>query len=198
MNGNQDDPKSLLDDLRQHHIVRVHNPLSDPFSWTVARSINQLNPAHRDPYIDQLRMRNEAHPAVDHVKQTITIPASSSMNLPGDVAKVFVKHLIDEILARQGKRNISGNPELRRTTEEEVMLNTDDLRREMATLDIEAQLDQQIKDMNRDTGAKEMATNEQTFPDLGNGERSPEANSRSGRPPAKDTVAKGQTSPAQK
>lgn len=165
MDGNQDDPKSMLDGLRQHHIVHVFNPLSADFTWYIARTTDHLDQKHRDPYVDNLNLRNQEHPTKGHFQQKITIAAGKSLKLPGDVAKVYVKHLIDEIIAKQGKRNISGDPVLRKETEEQVILNTTDLRDQLTLHSVEEQYEQQIKDLNKDEGITH-ADAEPAFPGL--------------------------------
>ena len=170
MDSNQDDPKILLEGLRQHHVVRVHNPLDTPFTWPVARSVVHLQDRHRDPYVDKLNMRNDSHPTMSHVTQQITIEAGATYNLPGDVAKVYVKHLVDEVIARAGKRVNSGDPTLRRSYEEKVIVNKHDLVSRLSTQSIEQQLEQQITDLNKqdvNTEAESNAAPEPTaFPGL--------------------------------
>jgi hypothetical protein len=86
-----------------------------------------------------------------HVVQKITLPQAKAMNLPGDVAQVIVKHLVDDIMNLRGNKATIGDPELRRGEEEEVIMNTEDLRSQLSTLNVEEQLNKQIEDLNRDS-----------------------------------------------
>lgn len=169
MDANSDEPQSLLVNLRQHHVVEVHNPLSDDFTWPVARSVVHLDPQDKDPHLDALRLRNDSHPTMKHVQQKITIPSGKNMKLPGDVAQVVVKHLVDEILSREGQKSNIGDPTLRRTKEEDVIQNTEDLVSRMSTQTVEEQLEQQIKDLNREDPTPEVdpslpSTNTENLP----------------------------------
>lgn len=151
MEQNQSDPVSLLANLRSHHIVKVFNPLSRDFTWTVARSVSELDQRYADTHIAKMGLRNDMHPTVKHVTQSITLPQGKAMNLPGDVAQVIVKHLVDEIMNLRGNKATIGDPELRRGVEEEVIMNTEDLRSQLSTLNVEEQLNKQIEDLNRES-----------------------------------------------
>ncbi len=168
MDPNQEDPKSLLTNLRQHHIVHVHNPLSEDFTWSVARSVIHMDSRYRDQFIEKLNMRNDSHPTMNHVQQKITIPAGKSMKLPGDAAQVLVKHLVDEVIARGGQKNMQSDPVVRRTYEEQVILNINDLKTQLSSQSIEEQLEQQLKDLNQEEpkGSIAHATTETSFPSL--------------------------------
>ena len=199
MEQNQEQPKSLLQDLRQHHIVQVHNVLTQDFTWPLARSINQLSPQYRDPHIDKLNLRNDSHPTMQHVIQRVTIPAGSTMNLPGDVAQVYVKHLVDEVLTKQGKKSLKGDPTLRREAEDLVINNIDDLRSQVQTMDIQEQLDKQLSDLNPGTLPEEhVVGNEQAFPGLSIGEGSGETGSQSGNATATDKITRSRQTTATK
>lgn len=166
MDTNQDEPKSLLGDLRQHHKVRVLNPLSTPFSWPIARSAVSTDPRLVDKYLAKADIRNGDHPTVMHVQQTVTIPAGGELNLPGDVAQVYVKHLVDAVLNETNKL-MKSNPTLRHETEKQVMPGIEDLRKQVTAQSIEDQFAQQIAEMNPEAGqAVEQAAQEQAFPDL--------------------------------
>ncbi len=175
MEANQDEPKSLLSNLRGHHVVLVHNPLTDvpekglkgDFTWQTARSVIQLDERSRDPHIDKLGLRNDSHPTQKHVVRPITIPSGTSMRLPGDVAQVLVKHLVDEMMQREGQKQQMADPVLRREYEERVILNVNDLVHQLSTQTIEEQLDQQIADLNREEPRNEQAN---TQPAPGTGE----------------------------
>jgi hypothetical protein len=167
MDQSQEEAKSLLVNLRQHHVVQVHNPLSDDFTWQVARSVVQYDQRYEDQTISALNMRNTSHPTMQHVTQKITIPAGSTMKLPGDVAQVVAKHLVDEIMNREGHKQTIGDPHLRKEVEERILLNINDLRSKISTQSIADQLDQQIRDLNQEeTVAEEATTNEQAFPGI--------------------------------
>lgn len=173
MDQNQDEPKSLLSNLRPHHVVEIYNPLvsSDKlkgdFTWQVARSVVQDDPAFRDPHIKNMNLRNDSHPTMKHVTQTITIPSGTSMNLPGDVAQVIVEHLVDEIMYRQGNKATISDPVQRHAIESKVIKNIDDLRDQLSSQNIEEQLEQQIRNLNKgDLPERTQDAEETPFPGL--------------------------------
>lgn len=185
--GQQD--KTILPDLRQHHKVRVYNPLTYDFTVSLARSINQLDPKYRDPHIDQLRLRNQAHPTMQHVTQTVTVKSKEAYNLPGDAAQIFVKKLIDacideqfkytdektnKIKFREGRASMHTNPDERLKWEKLIVTDYEDLLAQVETMDIQDQLDKQLADLNTDPSDtktdKVTKHEEQAFPDLGTGE----------------------------
>ncbi len=151
MDQNSGTTKSLLTNLRSHHVVKVFNPLSEDFKWQVARSVSELDTRYVDQTIDKLNLRNDMHPTMKHVSQTVTLPQGKALNLPGDVAQVIVKHLVDEIMNRRGHKSTIGDPDLRREIEEDVILNTEDLRSQLSNLTLEDQLTKQIEDLNRES-----------------------------------------------
>lgn len=145
----------------------MHNPLSDDFTWQVARSVVHFDQRYEDKTISALNMRNDSHPTMNHVTQKITIPAGATMKLPGDVAQVLVKHLVDEIMNREGHKQTIGDPHRRREVEERILLNINDLRNKISTQSITEQLEQQIRDLNQEEAvAEEQTTDEQAFPDV--------------------------------
>jgi len=160
MEQNSSNPVSLLANLRSHHIVKVLNPLSRDFTWTVARSVSELDSRYEDTHIAKMGLRNDMHPTLKHVTQSITLPQGRAMNLPGDVAQVVVKHLVDEIMSLRGHKATIGDPELRRGIEEEVVMNTEDLRSQLSTLNVEEQLNKQIADLNRESISEEEVSHE--------------------------------------
>lgn len=167
----QDAPKSLLADLRNYHKVLVHNPLSKAFTWQIARSVVQNDPRYVDQTISQMNMRNDAHPTMAHVYSYVTIEAGETKYLPGDVAQTYVKHLVDELMYKAGHKQTVGDPHLRRQFEEEVVLNSQDLRSDLSTTSMEDQLAKQIADMNREPSQSTEniigKEDEQPFPELG-------------------------------
>lgn len=208
MDGNQDEPKSLLNDLRPHHVVAVHNPLTTDsqnnlqgdFTWQVARSVVQDDPATRDPHISTMRLRNDSHPTMKHVTQKITIPSGKTMNLPGDVAKVVVEHLVDEMMYRRGQKNTIGDPVQRRECEELVVQNINDLRKQLSSQSIEEQLNQQIRDLNKEEASERThdAADEQAFPGLQPEQRAAETVPAGGAVATGNPVAPGQKATAVK
>lgn len=183
MEPNQDEPQSLLDTLRSHHVVHVHNPLSDAFTWGIARPVSQFDQRYKDPFTDKLGLQSQKPVQGSHVQQKITIPAGGSLKMPGDVAQVYVKHLVDEMIARTEKKTMITNPVLRREKEEQVILNTADLRQTIGGMDIQAQLDAQLAELNKTDVMTEGATNatEQAFPGLQlDGIPAPAGNTQSG------------------
>lgn len=165
MMPNQDEPKSLLSNLRQHHIVHVFNPLSEPFTWPMARSVVEADPRYIDQDMQRMNMRNDSHPTMKHVSQPVTLPAGVTWKIPGDVAQVVVKHLIDEVMYKEGHKK-TGDPALRKEYEERVILNIDDLRAKLTTQSLNEQLNDQISAMNREETVKEVKHEEQPFPDV--------------------------------
>lgn len=166
MDANQDEPTSIAQNFRQHHVVQVHNPLSDDFRWTVARSVVLADPANVDPHVKALNLRNDAHPTIKHVVQPITLLSGETKKLPGDVAKVIVKHLVDEIMNREGHKTNVGDKHLRQEVEERVVINFRDLRSQLSTQSVEEQLEQQIRDLNKedDPNNEQQTVSEAAFP----------------------------------
>jgi hypothetical protein len=161
MDQSNQNQTSLLTNLRSHHVVKVFNPLSRDFTGQVARSVSEVDTRYVDKTIESLRLRNDSHPVMKHVTQTITLPQGKSMNLPGDVAQVIVYQLVNEIMGLRGHKATISDPDLRRGVEEEVILNTEDLRMQVSTLNIEDQLNKQIENLNRESISNErVAENE--------------------------------------
>lgn len=163
-------PESQLPLLRQHHKVLVYNPLPNDFTWTFARTISHLDERTKDPYIDNLQLRNNDHPTNTHVLQPITIKAGQRYYLPGDAAQVYVKHLIDAVLSNRGLAALRGNPDKRLEIEQEVMPEFEDLRKKVSLTSAKDQFEQQLRDLNAEQTETDTQTesvqNEQAFPDL--------------------------------
>jgi hypothetical protein len=167
MDQNQEDPKSLLADLRNYHVVEAFNPLTEDFTWQVARSVVTADPRYVDQTIKSMNMRNSDHPTMGHVYSKVTIPSGKTYKLPGDVAQVVVKHLVDEIMQREGHKQTLSDPTLRHEIEERIIKNTRDLRSQLSTQTMEDQLAQQLKDLNREEVAQEQShVEEQPFAQL--------------------------------
>lgn len=161
MDQNQDEPKSLLTNLRSYHIVEVKNPLSKDFTWPIARSVVEVDPRYVDQTMQQMKMRNPDHPTQKHVQSFVTIPAGATYRLPGDVAQVVVKHLVDEIIYQSGEKQTVGDPSRRRAVEESIITNTNDLRERLARPTGD-QLANQLADLNAEQPEKKQ--DEQPFP----------------------------------
>lgn len=142
--------ESQLPLLRQHHKVLVYNPLPKDFTWPFARTISNLDGRFKDPYIDNLQLRNGDHPTNSHVQQFITIKAGQKYYLPGDAAQVYIKHLIDEVLSSRGQKELRGNPDSRLAVEKEVMPEFEDLRKKVSLTSAKDQFEQQLRDLNNE------------------------------------------------
>jgi len=163
-----EDPKSLLLDVAQHHIVEVHNPLTKDFTWQVARPI-PAGQKYQDPYMDKLGMRTAGlKSGDDHVFQKVTLPAGKSYKIPGDVAKVVIPHLVDEIMQIEHDKRTIADPNLRLAIEKRILINIDSLRSQLSTQSLEEQLNSQLENLNSSNGQEEVINEpaEQAFPDL--------------------------------
>lgn len=164
-----EDPKSLLLGIASHHIVEVHNPLTKDFTWQVARPI-PAGQKYQDPYMDKLGMRTAGlKSGNDHVYQKVTLPAGKTYKIPGDVAKVVVPHLVDEIMQLEHDKRTIADPNLRVAVENRILVNINSLRTQLSTQSLEEQLNSQLSELNQsDTGEVTIDESEQAFPELTN------------------------------
>lgn len=163
-----EDPKSLLLDVAQHHIVEVHNPLTKDFTWQVARPI-PAGQKYQDPYMDKLGMRTAGlKSGDDHVYQKVTLPAGKAYKIPGDVAKVVIPHLVDEIMQIEHDKRTIADPNLRLAIEKRILINIDSLRSQLSTQTLEEQLNSQLENLNALDTQEEVINEptEQAFPEL--------------------------------
>lgn len=142
--------KSVLPTLRDHHVVIVHNPLMVDFTQQIARTVVQLDQDKIDPYIDKAGLRNDGHPTNKHVTQMVTIESGKTKKLPGSVAQVVVKHLIDAMMMTAGHKSTLSDPFLRGEYEKQIIINIDDLKSTLSTKSIEDQLNEQIDNLNKE------------------------------------------------
>jgi hypothetical protein len=162
-----DETKSILDDIREYHIVEVLNPLARPFQWQVGRS--GVDPGMpMDSVMEQLGMAGAGgKPQTAHAVQTITLPAGKTFRMPGDLARIVVKHLIDELMQIDGQTKLLSDPTLRLKYEEKIIKNRSDLRSTMSTLSLQEQLDKELATLNDPDGdnTEDTQVEEEAFPD---------------------------------
>src|SRR5688572_3901001 len=102
--------KSILEGITEHDVVTVHNPLSDAFEVTIARTVTVPNRpqamatgnAAADAFVNGLQnsIASGGHLPQAHVQQKIKFEAGQTLRLPGDVARVAVRQIVKEMMQR--------------------------------------------------------------------------------------------------
>lgn len=124
-------PDPLLQGASEYEYITLHNPLPDDFVIQVAQSrpvqvpvkINSQSGVQSESDIKReygLDLRNPDHQSRAHILNQTVIPAGGSINLPGDVAQVAIRQLVNEILQRTNKKKLA-DPTERRKVEESII-----------------------------------------------------------------------------
>lgn len=131
----QPDPK--LQDATQFDVIKLHNPLSDDFAVQVAQSIpvslqytarntqgkDNLNEGQlKNTYGVDLRGPDQDKVSKKHVLNKTIIKAGQSLNFRGDVAKVAVRQLVNEIMQQRKMTQFLSDPIQRELIEEEIII----------------------------------------------------------------------------
>lgn len=171
------DIKPMLEGLGQDYVVKVFNPLSQAFRAKFARSIvgsphmNAIEMRHQQKMQELgIPVTKDGGSGLQHVVDYQVIPAGATINLPGDIAQVVVRQLVNTILQLRNagtNSNQLADPYARQQTEKEVVINYKSI---METLNDENPADvirDRIAELNNPDGANiEEQIDEQAFPDI--------------------------------
>lgn len=150
--------KATLDGFGADRIVAVFNPLSVPFRAKFARSVTQSpQMSQQDRRMAELGVPVSKDGAPQaHMSQYLVIEAGQTINLPGDVAQVVVRQLVNTILMRRNagtKSYMLADPKARQDVEQEVIVNFNSVVQEQ-THSSEEIFEQQLKELNTPNGAQ--------------------------------------------
>jgi hypothetical protein len=153
--------KSLVDSFTEYDIVEVFNPLGRDFEAKVATSV--INPdAGVDKTIERLGLRNNSHPAQNHVVNTVVIPSGQSKKMPGHVARVVVTQLVNEVMQLEGAVKQMGDKVLRIPYEEKVIVDSAKFQQSENLITAEERFQRQLNELNK-TEEIEVTKDEQPF-----------------------------------
>lgn len=160
------DIKPVLDGFGPDKIVEVLNPLSQDFRVKFSRSVSSTPmPTDHERRMAELGVpvQHTGSPQA-HVGQFVVLPSGKTMKLPGDIAQVAVRQLVNEILQRRGKRSSLADAKSRQDVETEVIYNHTTLIQTVNETPEES-LNRTLNELNDPAPAVE-ENNEPAFPDV--------------------------------
>ncbi len=153
------DVKPLLEGAGESMIVSVHNPLSQDFRVQYARSVVQGGAD--TPYLTQeekavlekggIAPRKDQNPQA-HAVQYLVLKSGQTINLPGDIAQIAVRQLVNYMIQvrAKGKSVVPlSDPVTRRQAEDEVVLNVNNSIEFFNKPSAEEYTDAQLKSINQ-------------------------------------------------
>lgn len=171
------EPKSILEHIGEHDVVTVHNPMSDDFTWPVAtsvvarpnRSANQTGNSGADAFMSGLNSGIDAggHVSMMHTSYPIEVKSGQTMRMPGDIAKVFVRHLVKEMMQRMGDKKRMADPHAVMEYERKVVLNHKSMLDNLSLETAEEKVTRQLAELNATDKVEVEQESEQAFPEIG-------------------------------
>lgn len=166
--------KSILENVSEHDVVTVHNPLDTVFVGKVARSVvapsrpqlTQTGNPNADAYIAgiQQAIGKGGHTSMQHVQQSIEFKPGQTMRLPGEAAVVIVRQIVKEIMQREKASKRMADPVAIMEYEKRVVLDHASMLSNLSVETAEQRLQRQLNELNPVTETKDVGTDEQAFP----------------------------------
>ncbi len=123
------DTGSRLDGLDVDSVVTLRNTLNVPFRVLFGRTVVAPPRESEADRQKRLRMTELGVPTakqggtVDHVQDTVTIPAGQTMRLPGNIAQIAVRQMVTWILQARNQRKKVADVYARRMVEDELIVS---------------------------------------------------------------------------
>ena len=128
----QGDIKPMLDGKGEETVVTVHNPLTSDFSVQYARSLTTKRPESESERFARekagLAMEKDMGQQQAHSVQFMVLKAGETKNLPGDIAQVAVRQLVNYILGVRGGSGakLMADMHARQEVEKEIIIKITD------------------------------------------------------------------------
>lgn len=147
------DIKATLDGIGADYVVEVYNPLHLPFRAKFARSVVQPPRLHPDQAEHLRKMANLGVPVSKETPQAhqstyLILQPGGTLKLPGDVAQVVVRQLVNEILQRTGKKKGLADAFARQQVEQDIIQNYTAIIQATQTSDPQDSFDRQLQELN--------------------------------------------------
>lgn len=193
--------KPLLDSLPASKYVEILNPLSEAFFAKVSSSVpieapvrivtSPDTPTDTRTEGDLARnyglsgFKNPDHQSLGHIAQTVKINPGSTIRLPAAEAKVVIRQLVNEVMAREKRQLFMADPTARNEVEQRLVIHIGDQNEFYGapSIDVRKELNKDLEAVNEPEFPA--ATQEFTGEDSGSQPETgqPEHRSKRGRPP---------------
>lgn len=159
-------PKPMLEGVTAYQYVEIFNPLSQDFRAQVGATKPANTPIkiYRDPVTQAATktesdlqtnyglggFKNSEHRDNIHIGQPIEIKSGQTKRIPGNAAQVVVRQLTNEIMGREGNKELMADPFARNKVEQRIVRkigNVDEFM-EQPIQSVDQQLNQALENKN--------------------------------------------------